>query len=128
MKFRNKIILQKKLWEGRGSVKKLYSQNCPEEEKANITMKPKTCRSIKMWTYALLLECSHDYFIRGCSQCENESKNLETKETKKREKHTSHLWIVIKREIMIYGLVPRVGEYLILYKLPLSPENSCNKK
>lgn len=49
---------------------------------------------------------------------------------KKLEKKTnpSQLWIMIKREIIIYGLVPQVTTCLILNKLPLRPENSCNKK
>lgn len=80
-------------------------------------MKPKTGHSTEIWAYYLLLECTHDCFIKGRYSGKNESNNMETKETEKREKHTSHLWIVIKREIIIYGL-PQVGKYLILHKFP----------
>lgn len=47
---------------------------------------------------------------------------------KKVKESTSHLWIVIKKEIITFGLVTLVTPCLILNKPCLKPENSCNKK
>lgn len=76
---RNKGISQRN--DGEELLKTLFSKNCPEKEKGNIAMKPKTCNSIEIRAYALLMQCSNDCFKKGWYQCKNKSSNLETKET-----------------------------------------------
>lgn len=47
---------------------------------------------------------------------------------KQLKQSTSHLWIVIKKEIIAFGLVTLITTCLIPNKPFFRPENSCNKE